>query len=78
MVSILPKRNKMKIVNLKSFLSLLFTFIIVIHSTGQITSAGVDQLVEDAMEKFVVAGVAVGIVKDGEIIHARGYGVQSV
>jgi len=78
MVSILPKRNKMKIVNLKSFLSLLFTFIIVIHSTGQITSAGVDQLVEDAMEKFVVAGVAVGIVKDGEIIHARGYGVKSV
>ena len=78
MVSILPKRNKMKIVNLKSFLSLLFTFIIVIHSIGQISSAGVDQLVEDAMEKFVVAGVAVGIVKDGEIIHARGYGVKSV
>ena len=30
------------------------------------------------MEKFTVAGVAVGIVKDGEIIFARGYGVKSV
>ncbi len=30
------------------------------------------------MEKFTVAGVAVGIVKDGEIIHSRGYGLKSV
>ena len=41
-------------------------------------SREVDQLVEDAMEKFTVAGVAVGIVKDGRIIHAKGYGVKSV
>jgi CubicO group peptidase (beta-lactamase class C family) len=45
---------------------------------GQITSGEVDQLVEDAMTKFNVAGVAVGIVKDGNIIHAKGYGVKSV
>ncbi len=30
------------------------------------------------MAKFTVAGVAVGIVKDGEIIHSRGYGLKSV
>ncbi len=30
------------------------------------------------MEKFSVAGVAVGVVKDGRIIHAKGYGVKSV
>lgn len=45
---------------------------------GQITSSEIDALVEDAMEKFTVAGVAVGIVKDGEILHTRGYGVKSV
>ncbi len=78
MVFILQKRSDMKKANLKSFLVLLFTFIISITSAGQITSAEVDQLVEDAMEKFVVAGVAVGIVKDGKIIHAKGYGVKSV
>jgi len=45
---------------------------------AQISAREVDHLVEDAMEKFSVAGVAVGIVKDGEIVHARGYGVKSV
>ncbi len=46
--------------------------------SGQLTSSEIDSLVEDAMEKFTVAGVAVGIVKDGEIIHTRGYGLKSV
>ena len=44
----------------------------------QLTPTEIDQLVEEAMEKFTVAGVAVGIVKDGEIVHAKGYGVKSV
>lgn len=59
-----------------------FTFIlglcITVSTTGQISSKEIDLLVEDAMEKFTVAGVAVGIVKDGEIVHARGYGLKSV
>jgi CubicO group peptidase (beta-lactamase class C family) len=46
--------------------------------SGQPTSQQVDELVEEAMHKFHVAGVAVGIVKDGRIIHAKGYGVRSV
>ncbi|MEN8155431.1 MAG: serine hydrolase [Bacteroidota bacterium] len=51
-----------------------------LHNTlnAQLSTREVDRLVEDAMEKFTVAGVAVGIVKDGEIIHARGYGLKSV
>jgi len=59
-------------------LSYLFVFVIVSTSHGQLTSGEIDALVEDAMEKFTVAGVAVGIVKDGEIIHAKGYGVKSI
>lgn len=46
--------------------------------SGQLSSREVDRLVEDAMEKFNVAGVAVGIVKDGEIFLAKGYGLKSV
>ncbi len=58
----------------------LFLFILSIATagSGQITSAEVDSLVIEALSKFTVAGAAVGIVKDGEIIHARGYGVKSV
>ncbi len=52
----------------------------VIHFTayGQLSVKEVDRLVEDAMEKFNVAGVAVGIVKDGEVFLAKGYGLKSV
>ncbi len=45
---------------------------------AQITSQEVDALVEEAIAKFNVAGVAVAIVKDGKIIHNKGYGVKSV
>ena len=68
----------MKKLSLISVLTFQFTFIFVCANQGQITSLEVDALVEDAIEKFTVAGVAVGIVKDGEIIHARGYGLKSV
>jgi CubicO group peptidase (beta-lactamase class C family) len=43
-----------------------------IHSTS------VDSLVEKVMKSFNVPGIAVGIVKDGKIIHAKGYGVRSL
>jgi len=62
-------------------LKVIFTLLLVIcmvPSWGQLSSSEIDELVEDAMEKFTVAGVAVGIVKDGGIIHAKGYGLKSV
>jgi len=68
----------MKSVLLKKFCTLLFAANLLLPAWGQLTSREIDRLVEDAMEKFTVAGVAVGVVKDGEIIHARGYGVKSV
>jgi len=45
---------------------------------AQITSNGVDSLVEIAMKKFNVAGAAVAIVKDGKIVYKKGFGVKSV
>lgn len=57
---------------------LLLTFAISITSHAQITSSEIDNLVEEAMKKFNVAGVAVGIVKDGSVIHSKGYGVKSI
>ncbi|MBO9585831.1 MAG: serine hydrolase [Flavobacterium sp.] len=45
---------------------------------GQLTSPQVDALMESALAKFKVAGAAIAIVKDGKIIHLKGYGVSSI
>ncbi|MCP4310414.1 MAG: serine hydrolase [Bacteroidetes bacterium] len=59
-------------------ISILILSLIPVTGSGQLSTKEVDRLVEDAMEKFDVAGVAVGIVKDGEVFLAKGYGVRSV
>ena len=43
-----------------------------------ITSAQIDSLVELTLKTFDVPGIAVAVVKDGQIIHAKGYGVRSL
>jgi CubicO group peptidase (beta-lactamase class C family) len=56
----------------------VFAFLLVTHpAKAQMTAKAIDALVEKAMKEFNVAGVAVGIVKDGKIIHEKGYGVRS-
>ena len=45
---------------------------------SQMTSQEIDAIVERAMDNFTVAGVAVAVVKDGKIIHQKGYGIQSI
>ena len=57
---------------------LLLTFLVSSPGTAQISSNEIDRLVEDAMAKFTVAGVAVAVVKDGAIVHRKGYGVKSI
>lgn len=63
--------------SLSSFLTLLL-LLSAPYSWSQLSSEKVDVLVERAMEEFEVAGVAVAIVKDGEVVHQKGYGVQSI
>jgi CubicO group peptidase (beta-lactamase class C family) len=43
-----------------------------------ISSRDIDSLVTNAMQEFSVPGVAVGVVKDGVIVHASGYGVREL
>ena len=62
----------------KNAITLLLALFVSLSASGQLSSLEIDRLVEDAMNKFTVAGVAVGVVKDGKIVHARGYGVKSV
>ncbi len=46
--------------------------------TAQITEAEVDVLVEKTLKTFNVPGIAVGIVKDGKLVLAKGYGVANI
>lgn len=39
---------------------------------------GIDDLVAQAMEEWKVPGLALGIVKDGKVIYAKGYGFRDV
>ena len=59
-------------------ISILLLLVQPLAVSSQLSVKDVDLLVEDAMEKFNVAGVAVGIVKDGEVFLAKGYGLKSV
>jgi CubicO group peptidase (beta-lactamase class C family) len=44
----------------------------------ELTPREIDELVADAMATFAVPGVAVGVIKDGAIVHAKGYGVREI
>lgn len=45
---------------------------------AQITEKEVDVLVENTLKTFNVPGIAVGIVKDGKLVLAKGYGVANI
>ncbi|PCJ63872.1 MAG: serine hydrolase [Bacteroidetes bacterium] len=46
--------------------------------SAQVSTATIDSLVNEAMTQFKVAGLAVGVVQDGKIIHSKGYGYANV
>jgi CubicO group peptidase (beta-lactamase class C family) len=43
-----------------------------------LTAAAIDSLAERARRAFDVPGIAVAIIKDGKVIHSKGYGVRSL
>ena len=47
-------------------------------SFAQISEKQIDELVEKTLTTFNVPGIAVSIVKDGKVIHSKGYGVKSI
>jgi hypothetical protein len=59
--------------------NLIFGFLLVSSSLfSQISSNKIDSLMLDALVKFKVAGASIAIVKDGKVIHQKGYGVTSI
>lgn len=43
-----------------------------------VNSAQIDALVSRALESTPSVGIAVAVVKDGELIHSKGYGIKSI
>ncbi|WP_035679069.1 serine hydrolase [Flavobacterium limnosediminis] len=62
---------------MKYKLSLVALFI-GLSISAQMASPQVDELVEKTMKTFNVPGIAVAIVKDGKVVHSKGYGVRSI
>lgn len=56
----------------------LFAILISTTLSAQITSSQIDEVVEKTLKAFDVPGIAVAIVKDGKVIHSKGYGVKSI
>jgi CubicO group peptidase (beta-lactamase class C family) len=64
-----------------SFLLTAIMILLIIPATSNsqvITSSQIDSLTELVLKTFDVPGIAVGVIKDGKLIHAKGYGVKSL
>jgi CubicO group peptidase (beta-lactamase class C family) len=60
-------------------LIVLLLFVVSINLHAQvITSPQIDSLAELTLKTFDVPGIAVAVVKDGKVIHAKGYGARSL
>ena len=70
---------------MKSFFRLHHYFFLVIllgisvKSNAQIlTSKQIDSVAEQTLRTFDVPGIAVAVIKDGKVIHSKGYGARSI
>lgn len=69
--------NKLKL-NRLVLAGLLVAGSSVMQVQAQMSSKKIDQLVDNTMKTFDVPGIAVSVVKDGKVVHAKGYGVRSL
>lgn len=65
---------------MSKFLS-VFLLLLIFHFSvlaQEISSGQIDSLTQLTLKTFDVPGIAVAVVKDGKIVHAKGYGVRSL
>lgn len=79
-IGISPNKN---LITMQRRTILFVTFLSLINGNAlvysqPISSAKIDSLVEITLKTFNVPGMAVGVVKDGTLIHAKGYGVANL
>ncbi|MEJ7625507.1 MAG: serine hydrolase [Ferruginibacter sp.] len=63
---------------MKKIFLFLFAYSFAISQAQVITSSQIDSLTNLTLKTFDVPGIAVAVIKDGKVIHAKGYGVRSL
>ena len=63
---------------MKNILLTTITLASTIAFGQNISNQKIDQVAENAMKAFDVPGMAVAVIKDGKIVHSKGYGVKSI
>ena len=58
--------------------SILLCFACQTLTAQKISSKEIDEIVNNTVKTFNVPGVAVAVIKDGKLIHAKGYGLRSI
>jgi len=71
-------RKKENTLRLSSLLLIVFSAYSFTTNAQGLDSKQIDSLVIKSMETMPQAGIAVVVVKDGKVIHAKGYGVTSI
>jgi len=59
----------------------VFAVVLFLSLEGQsqiLSSSAIDSLAERSRKSFQVPGIAVAVIKDGKLIHAKGYGLRSL
>lgn len=64
--------------NHKKYFLLATILLSTLNFSQEISEQRVDELVSQALETFNVPGIAVGIVHDGKVVLAKGYGVSDI
>jgi CubicO group peptidase (beta-lactamase class C family) len=69
----------MNYLNLRRFIAAVVLISATLNGQAQeLTATQIDSVVNKTLSTFNVPGIAVGIVKDGKLIHAKGYGIRSI
>ena len=84
-IKLYSNENQFKLLAMKLFFRLpipLFLVVLLFYGlklNAQIlTSKQIDSVAEQTLRTFDVPGVAVAVIKDGKVIHTKGYGVRSI
>lgn len=71
-------KNRMNYIKINA-LVLLLILIPTVRATAQMTAKQIDSVVNKAINALDnTVGFAIGVVKDGKIVHVKGYGVKSI
>ncbi|HNQ27788.1 MAG TPA: serine hydrolase [Aquaticitalea sp.] len=63
---------------MKKYILLLTVLLSAFSFSQEIAESKVDKLVEETLKTFNVPGIAVGIIHDGKVVLAKGYGVSDI